>query len=149
MTGITKAKNESSSHHGPVVGSSSIIMTFTVLCLTMFATLTLTQSQNELKLSSAYSESVENYAKADAEASRILAGAYEAADNGNFAEYAAGKGAQVFGNQAIFMVEIDSKQGLEISLTETDGKVTIDSWTIVYLAQWRPDTNLNVFGGNS
>ncbi len=150
MTGLMKTKSSSSSsQHGPVVGSSSIIMIFTVLCLTMFSALTLTQARNELSLSSYYSTSVLDYTKADENATRFLAGAYEASDKGEFIKYASDMGAEVFGSTVVYSAPVDTKQIIEVVLTESNGEIKINSWTLVYIAEWNPDRHLNVYGGNN
>lgn len=57
---------------GMNVGSASLVLIFTVLCLTLFATLTLLCAKNEMNLTNKYSESVTQYYAADSKAEANL-----------------------------------------------------------------------------
>ena len=57
----------------PVVGGSSLLVIFSVLCLTVFALLCLAQVQAGGRLSKASAEAVAAYYRADAQAQEILA----------------------------------------------------------------------------
>ncbi len=57
---------------GVNIGSSSLVLIFAVLCLTLFATLTLLCAKNEMNLTNKYSESVTQYYSADSKAEENL-----------------------------------------------------------------------------
>ena len=57
----------------PVVGISSSLVIFTVLCLTVFALLSLSTVQAEKRLSQSSAQAVENYYRADCQAETIFA----------------------------------------------------------------------------
>ena len=57
----------------PVVGISSLLVIFTVLCLTVFALLSLSTVQAEKRLSQSSAQAVENYYRADCQAETIFA----------------------------------------------------------------------------
>ena len=56
-----------------IVGGSSLIMVFAVLCLTVFTLLTLSTVQADRRLSEVTAEAVSAYYAADTEAERIFA----------------------------------------------------------------------------
>lgn len=57
----------------PVVGGSSLLSIFSVLCLVIFALLMLQTNRNNLKLAETSAEAVEAYYEADCQAEEILA----------------------------------------------------------------------------
>lgn len=57
---------------GMNIGSASLVLIFAVLCLTLFATLTLLSAKNEMKLTCKYEESVTQYYAADSKAQEDL-----------------------------------------------------------------------------
>lgn len=57
---------------GMNIGSASLVLIFAVLCLTLFATLTLLSAKNEMNLTNKYSESVTQYYSSDSKAEENL-----------------------------------------------------------------------------
>lgn len=57
----------------PMVGSSSLLMAFAVLCLTVFALLSLSTVQADKRLSLASAQSVQDYYRADSRAEELFA----------------------------------------------------------------------------
>ena len=57
----------------PVVGASSLLVIFAVLCLTIFALLSVSTVQADGRLSDHAAKAVVNYYEADAKAEEILA----------------------------------------------------------------------------
>ena len=55
-----------------IVGPSSLIVIFAVLCLSVFSILTLSTAKAQERLSTVSAESIKNYYKADSEAELIL-----------------------------------------------------------------------------
>lgn len=56
----------------PVVGGSSLLVIFAVLCLTVFAVLSLTQAQADRRLAQSSWSAVTGYYRADCQAQEIL-----------------------------------------------------------------------------
>ena len=57
----------------PVVGGSSLLVIFAVLCLTVFALLSLSTVRADVRLSEASAQAVSGYYQADCQAEAILA----------------------------------------------------------------------------
>lgn len=66
-------KNETRDIQPPAVGSSSLLVAFALLCLTVFALLSLSTVQAEKRLSQSSAQAVENYYRADCQAETIFA----------------------------------------------------------------------------
>ena len=66
-------ERESRRFSPPVVGGSSLLIIFAVLCLTVLAMLSLSTAQNNAKMSRASADSVTAYYAADTQAEEILA----------------------------------------------------------------------------
>lgn len=69
---IKQDRKKAKKSHGINVGSVSLIMIFTVLCLTIFAILTLVSANAEYRLSKKYSDSVNEYYLNDYNASEFV-----------------------------------------------------------------------------
>lgn len=65
--------NEKERFSPPTTGGISLLITFAVLCLTVFALMGLSTVQADKRLSDASLQAVEDYYKADCEAWRVLA----------------------------------------------------------------------------
>ena len=66
-------KNETRDIQPPAVGSSSLLVAFALLCLTVFALLSLSTVQAEKRLSQSSAQAVENYYRAACQAETIFA----------------------------------------------------------------------------
>lgn len=69
---IKESRKKAKKSHGINVGSVSLIMIFTVLCLTIFAILTLVSANAEYRLSKKYSASINEYYLNDYNASEFV-----------------------------------------------------------------------------
>lgn len=65
--------NQQRKFQAPMVGGSSLLVIFAVLCLTVFALLGFSTAQADRRLADASIQAVKGYYKADLEAERILA----------------------------------------------------------------------------
>ena len=101
----------------PAIGGSSLLVIFAVLCLTVFALLSLSTVQAEKRLSDAAAEAVAAYYEADLEAERI------------FARLRAGEivsGVREENGSVMYTCSISENQTLEVELRKEE-----DGWTVV------------------
>lgn len=101
----------------PPVGGSSLLVIFAVLCLTVFALLSLSTVQAEKRLSDAAAQGVTAYYQADLEAEKI------------FARLRAGEtvpGVREENGRVLYTCPISENQTLQVELRKTK-----DSWQII------------------
>jgi len=132
--------NSRSRFSPPLVGGSSLLVIFAVLCLTIFALLGLSTVQADGRLADAAVEAVTDYYAADCQAEEIFvrlrsgetpAGVITAED-GLFS----------------YSCPISDTQSLQVELREADGRWTVLRWQAVYTADWDPDTMLELWDGD-
>ncbi len=142
---------------GVNIGGASIIMVFSVLCLTIFAVLTLVSANAESSLAKKSLSNVEDYYSADASACDTLSKIYEIVDSSSDIQQIKAqvlalsdtmKVTEKNGQLDISYVEnIDKGQELTAKLN-CDGKsVKIESWEVVTTAEWEPDNDIGVWQG--
>ncbi len=122
----------------PVVGGSSLLVMFAVLCLTVFALLSLSTVQADGRLSDASAQAVEDYFEADCRAEEILA------------ELRAGKiPAEVTEETSIYTYActISDTQELRVSVQKTGDGWAILQWKAVSTADWQEDDSLDLWDG--
>ena len=134
--------NEKKRFSPPTVGGSSLLVIFAVLCLTVFAMLSMSTVLAEDRLRGNSADSVSEYYAADTEAERILS------------ELRAGNipdGVEVTeDNVAKYSCPISETQSLFVEVAfkgELGDSYEITRWQAVYTADWRPDTTINVWVG--
>jgi hypothetical protein len=140
----------------PGLGGTPIIMVFAILCLTIFAALTLSTASSEYNLSSKYAESVSEYYNADAEGVRFVAAIKKSVgDEANADEYASAAeaiGAAVEKNDSGAVITrdiaVDDNQVLRIMLNADASGLRVVSWKIVYIGTWVADNTFNLWTGN-
>lgn len=122
----------------PAVGGSALLTIFAVLCLTVFALLTLSTALSGARLSDAAIESTENYYAATLEAETILA------------RLRAGEEPEgVTKNEDIcsYSCPISENAVLEVELRLADGQWSILRWQSVSTLDWEEDSSLPVWSG--
>lgn len=130
---------------GTVNGAVSLVTMFGVLCLTVFAVLTLSTAVSEAKLSQATAEHAQDYYEADAAAVRIAA-----ALSGRPAE---AEGIPITyteteeGTEAAFSVPVGENQELTVRILLSDGEYEILCWKSGYRGEWTVDDTLQVWDG--
>ena len=129
----------------PAVGGSSLLVIFAVLCLTIFALLSLSTVQADGRLSDAAAEAVTGYYAADAQAEAILA----QLRSGTVPE-----GVEVTGSgilTANYACPISDTQALQVRVV-FNGPLGDDyeilRWQAVSTAGWEADDGLNVWSGD-
>lgn len=124
----------------PVVGGSSLLAMFAVLCLTVFALLALSTVQADRRLSDASANAVEAYYEADCRAEEILS------------QLRAGEvPAEVTETDGVYTYTcaISDTQELCVSVRrDTDGW-TVLQWQAVSTADWQEDDSLDLWDGEN
>ena len=121
------------------VGGSSLLVIFTVLCLTVFAVLSLSSVQADGRLSKASAESVQAYYAADCEAEEILA------------QLRAGivpAGVTVQGNRYLYECEVSETQKLVVEAEVTGETYRVLRWQTESTVQWKEEDELQVWDGS-
>lgn len=108
----------------PMVGGSSLLVIFAVLCLTVFSLLTISTAKAERRLSDVSAEAVVSYYKADAEAETIFAGIR----SGNIPE-----NVSIENNVYSYSCRISSTLFLQVEIRFNDGIWEILCWQPVSL----------------
>lgn len=112
------------------VGIITIFTVLIVLCLSVFAMLTLTTANADLKLAEINASSVSAYYSADIEAQRL------------YASFAEGSESEL--QEDIYMTE---NQSLRLHLVRENDSVTILSWKTVIVADFEIDNTLDLWDG--
>ncbi len=122
------------------VGGSSLLVIFIVLCLTVFALLSLSSVQADGRLSTASAESVHAYYAADCEAEQILAQLRQ----GNIPE-----GVTVSGNRYCYECVVTDTQKLVVETEITGGDYRILRWQTESTLLWQADDGLQLWDGST
>ena len=123
------------------IGSASIIMLFTVLCLTVLAALSLLSANSQWTIAKRSADSVTDYYAADFRAAEILSRVKNGDMSGVSVETLDGT------SYVEYEVAINDRQTLEVRLTETGGVWEILSWSAIDSGDWIPDGSLNIWDG--
>ncbi|NLL63706.1 MAG: hypothetical protein GX241_05665 [Ruminococcaceae bacterium] len=137
------------------VGSASVIMLFSVLCLTIFSVLTFLTANNEYKLANKSAEAVKAYYAADTIATETY-GALKETSVSNPSIAAVKTAAKEMGVNAIdegavtifnYKVDVDGNQELRVEL-KYDGKdFTVTQWKLVNTAEWNAENSIKLWDG--
>ena len=123
----------------PAVGASSLLVIFAVLCLTVFALLSISTVQADERLGDHAAAAVTGYYRADCQAELILAqirsgtipeGVTE--ENGVYAYYCA----------------ISDTQALSVAVAVEESNYSILRWQAISTADWQADDRLPVWDGS-
>lgn len=120
------------------VGGSSLLVIFAVLCMTVFALLSLSSAQAERRLADAATQSVTDYYAADLQAEEILA------------RLRAGEeipGLEEQSGTYEFAIPLSGRQSLAVTLARQGDDWTVREWRTV-TAEEEPDNTLNVWKGS-
>lgn len=127
---------------GGVSGAVSLVMIFCVLCLAVFAVLTLATADREAKLAEMTAQNAADYYEADRRAVEVAA----ALQRGE--SVSADITVTWSGDVASFTVPIGEDQSLDAAVRVQVGKpCEILRWRTVYTGAWEPDEYLNVWDG--
>lgn len=127
---------------GGVSGAVSLVMIFCVLCLAVFAVLTLATADREAKLAEMTARNAADYYEADRRAVEAAAALQRGKD------VSADITVTWSGDVASFTVPIGEDQALDAAVRVQDGKpCEILRWRTVYTGTWEPEEYLNVWDG--
>lgn len=134
------------------VGSATLVMLFSVLCLTIFAVLSVVTAGNAWTLAEKSADAVTNYYAADSQAIQIYH--QISADFDGDLTFPANYDQilhqidQLEGIDYLsYWVDIDDNQALWVQLSHTDGTLQILRWQVEQVGTWNADQSLNVWGG--
>lgn len=120
------------------VGISSLLVIFAVLCLTVFALLSVSTVQAQLRLAESAQAAITGYYQADCEAEEILA----RLRSGERPEGVAQNG-DVF----TYACRISDTQALAVCVQVSENGYTVLRWQAVSTADWDAEDKLPVWSG--
>ena len=126
------------SSQAPVVGGSSLLVIFAVLCLTVFAMLSLSTVQADSRLSDASAEAVSDYYAADCRAEEILA----QLRGGEIPD-----GVSVEDDVYSYTCPISQTQKLQVEVRFEGELWEVLRWQAISTAQWNEDETLSLWDG--
>ena len=122
-----------------VTGASSLLVIFSVLCLTVFALLSLSTVSADHRIAEENAKAIVSYYDADAEANRILAKIREG-------EIPAGVTNE--GGIYEYSCPLSDTQVLAVRVRVEGEDYSILRWQTVSTYEWEPDTDLPVWLGD-
>lgn len=125
------------------VGGSSLLVIFAVLCLTVFALLTLSTAAADSRLSQDAADAVEAYYQADSQAEALWARLRGGEQPEEVTETMEDAGSTLYK----YTVPISQEQELQVCLRLKDGTWTVVQWQAVSTADWQADEDLTVWDG--
>ncbi len=131
--------NEKKSFRFPVTGVSSLLIIFSVLCMTVFAMLSVSTANADDRLSQKAAQSVTDYYAADSQAEKIIA----ALRSGSVPE-----GVTADGDTYTFTCPASDSLELQVSVIISGSDYEIVRWQMVSTAHWQNDDSLNLWEGN-
>ncbi len=129
----------------PAVGGVSLLVVFAVLCLTVFALLSLTTVRADVRLADASAQAVSDYYAADCQAQEILARlrAGETPDGVTWSSPMEGGETEYS-----YTVSISNTQELQVEvLVWPDGRWSVQRWQAAAAGGWEIDEGLEVWDG--
>ena len=129
----------------PAVGGTSLLVVFAVLCLTVFALLSLTTVRADVRLAEASVKAVSDYYAADVKAQEILA----RLRNGETPEDVDIYEEEDLTSRCTYAVPISDSQELqvEVLLDGVDGSYSVLRWQAAAAQEWEIDETLNLWDG--
>ncbi|MBE6617004.1 MAG: hypothetical protein E7627_03525 [Ruminococcaceae bacterium] len=124
----------------PLIGASSLIVIFAVVCLTVFAMLSLNTTLAGERLSQKNADSTVEYYKAEAAAQEILA-KIRADETPSEVQRA--------GNVYTYSCKVSEGKELFVNVTVNSADdYNINIWQVRWTDDWTPDDSINVWDGN-
>lgn len=124
-----------------VVGGISLLVIFAVLCLTVFAVLSLAQGQADRRLAQSSWSAVTGYYQADCQAQEILSRLRA----GERPDGVTAEGEGVFS----YACPISDAQTLEVRVRLAGESHEILAWQAVFTADWQADEDLDLWDGST
>ncbi len=124
-------------------GTPSVLILFAVLCLTVFAVLSLLSARSQASLAGKFADAVSAYYAADTQAVEI----FDQICTGNLPECVT-----VFedldGRHYRYDVPIDENQVLSVLVRQLGEAFEILSWKVSAVSEWESDGQINLWDGN-
>lgn len=141
-----------SKRQGFSVGITSIAVIFTVVCLTIFAVLSVSTAAQEKDLAEKYAESVSEYWAADARCTEIVNELgklwEEGAGSSAILETAAAEGIETYEDGNVIYVyfeePVNDSNSIAVSLEISD-EFRVTGWQEIYTGDWDADMGLDLF----
>ncbi len=138
------------------IGSVSLVVIFSTLCLTVFAVLSLITAKTEERLSLKSAQAVSNYYAADTRSAEIVEELFSLKETGasdsdivlRAKELGVSVSANGDGLLLSFSEEVDSNQRLLIESLISEDDVRILTWQVKNTADWVSDESVSVWDGN-
>ena len=121
----------------PVIGASSLLVIFAVLCMTVFSLLGLSTVRADQRLSDIRAQAVADYYAADCRAEEILA----QLRSGQIPE-----GVRIQNNCYQYTCPISSTQELQVEVRSGDWEIL--RWKAVSTVSWQADDSITVWDGS-
>ena len=140
------AEQEKSGFSPPAVGGSALLVVFAVLCLTVFALLSLATVRADTRLADASAQSIQDYYAADCAAQEILA----RLRNGEEPEGVTFSGSGML--YADYACPISDTQELQVRVLlkgAADADYVILRWQAASTGEWEYDDSLHLWDGES
>jgi len=126
-------------HAFPMVGASSLLVIFAVLCLTTFALLSLNTALAGSRLSQQSAQAVQAYYDADTNAEYILSQLRAGTIPDEVEQH---------GNIYSYCCPISEHLELQVTIRQDDdGSFSILQWQSVSTVNWQANENINVWNG--
>lgn len=130
------------------VGSVSLILIFCVLCLTIFALLTLSSARSENELAKKLASSTQSYYDADFLATETYKELKDSVSRGEKPALVSGLEINYIDSDEetgfYFLVPIDEKRSLAVHAAYSDDEFETLQWLVTGNGNWLPDETLDV-----
>lgn len=120
----------------PFTGGSSLLVIFSVLCLTVFAMLSLSTVKADLRMADASVQAIEDYYRADGEAEAIL---------GQLREGQVPEGVVKENDFYAYVCPVSETQALSVVVQVKEEEYQIQQWKVVATAEWSPKEYLELW----
>ena len=120
----------------PFTGGSSLLVIFSVLCLTVFAMLSLSTVKADLRMADASAEAVAAYYRADCEAEAIL---------GQLREGQVPEGVVKEKDFYAYVCPVSETQALSVVVQIKEEAYQIQQWKVVATTEWSPKEYLELW----
>ena len=136
-----RARMREGKNPAPVVGGSSLLVIFAVLCLTVFAVLSLAQAQADRRLAQNSWSAVTGYYRADCQAQEILSRLRA----GERPDGVTAEGEGVFS----YACPIADTQTLQVRVRLAGERDEILGWQAEFTADWQADDDRDLWDGST
>lgn len=124
----------------PALGGVSLLAAFAILCLTVFALLSLSTVQADRRLADASAQAVADYYAADCQAQQILA---------RLRQGEIPQGVERDGQIYRYVAPISQTQQLSVAVRLEGGEYEILEWRAGAAGQWQADDSLDLWDGET